>query len=458
MDFKQNHHFVYPRKRNRPILNVVVPIKSIGGIQEGSRINREDKIYGQKQSGAILEGDPVAIGYIQTSMSLNQLDRQKKVVLKAGILITILIMGLGVIFAFAFTRFMIKPIKAMTNTATKITKGDLNLRVDQYTNDEIGVFCECFNQMVDSLEKRNHEISQLNQSLEEKIAGRTQELERANRCLKEQNMKLKENDRLKSEFMANMSHELRTPLNSIIGFSRVILKGIDGPVTELQQADLAAIHNSGKHLLILINDVLDLAKIESGKLELQLEELDIEEMVSGVLNTCKALIKNKKVRLVEEVAADLPYIYADKTRIRQILLNILSNAIKFTYEGSITLKIKKIAKENKILISVADTGIGIKNEDIPRVFDKFQQVDGSSTRREGGTGLGMAITKEFVKIHGGKIWLESSFGLGTTFFVELPVKDIRSAPNVAKKQLVNIKQVKTPAIVKHKAKRQKIIV
>jgi signal transduction histidine kinase/CheY-like chemotaxis protein len=434
IDFKTGPHVSYSQSITLPLLNVLVPIEitEIGG--KGPGWDPEDTLIDEDEYYQPKAADITTIGYVQITMSLQKLTDEKRAILKGGFLIILLVMGTGVAFSFAFVQLMIRPIKAMTQTAIKITQGDLSLRVKKYAQDEIGVFGDCFNRMVDSLEKRNNEIQQLNQSLEQKVKERTRELEIANKQLQEQNVKLKENDRLKSEFLANMSHELRTPLNAIIGFSRVILKGIDGPITELQQTDLTSIHNSGRHLLTLINDVLDLAKIESGRLELQPEELDVKEVAEGVMNTCEALVKDKNLKLIERIEPGLPHIIADKTRFRQILLNILSNAIKFTYEGSVVLEVKNLAKEHKILISVTDTGIGIKEEDIPKVFEKFRQIDGSSTRLEGGTGLGMAITKEFVEIHRGRIWVESKFGVGSTFYVELPVNGNSSKPAAVSKQ------------------------
>jgi signal transduction histidine kinase/CheY-like chemotaxis protein len=461
MDFSKEHYISYSWDEKPPVINFLVPVKTTKLVQRESDWTSDDGLLELAVEDEHLHApkklDDFTIGYAQISMSLQKLIDEKRAILRAGFLITLLVMGVGVVFAFAFASMLIRPIKAMTHTAINIAHGDLSLRVSKCAQDEIGVFGDCFNQMVDSLEERNREIQQLNLGLEQKVKERTKEIELANKRLQEQNIKLKENDRLKSEFLANMSHELRTPLNAIIGFSRVILKGIDGPITELQRTDLTSIHNSGKHLLALINDVLDLAKIESGKLQLQLEELDVREVSEGVLSTCQALIKDKKVKLIEEIDPDLPHIIADKTRFRQILLNILSNAIKFTYEGSITLKIKSLPRKKSILISVSDTGIGIKSEDLPKVFEKFRQVDGSSTRREGGTGLGMPITKEFVEIHGGRIWVESKFDVGSTFYVELPVNAKKSKADKELNQQLKTEKAK-PYILPKGEKQQQVMV
>jgi signal transduction histidine kinase/CheY-like chemotaxis protein len=233
--------------------------------------------------------------------------------------------------------------------------------------------------------------------------------------------KLREADRIKSQFLANMSHELRTPLNSIIGFSRVILKGIDGPLTDLQKQDLTAIHNSGKLLLTLINDVLDISKIAAGKMELAFEELDLSEVIEGVLSTTAALLKDKpQLELVTNIRNDVPSIVADATRLRQVLLNLLSNAVKFTQAGCIALSVTY--DSDYITIEVRDTGIGIASDKFDLIFQEFEQVDGSATRAVGGTGLGLPISRHFVEMHGGRIWVESQVGVGSTFSVQLPIQ------------------------------------
>jgi PAS domain S-box-containing protein len=237
-------------------------------------------------------------------------------------------------------------------------------------------------------------------------------------------MEMREVDRMKSQFLANMSHELRTPLNSIIGFSRVILKGIDGPVTELQQQDLTAIYNSGQHLLGLINDILDLAKIEAGKMELAFDEVNITDLVTSVLSTMSGLVKDKSIEMKHIIEPNLPTVRADAIRIRQVMINLLSNAAKFTEEGEITVEVVLATAEagrNEILISVADTGPGISDTDQEKLFRPFSQVDDSPTRKTGGTGLGLSICQQLINMHGGRIWVESELGRGSAFHFTLPL-------------------------------------
>jgi signal transduction histidine kinase/DNA-binding response OmpR family regulator len=237
---------------------------------------------------------------------------------------------------------------------------------------------------------------------------------------------LREVDQMKSQFLANMSHELRTPLNSIIGFSRVILKGIDGPVTDVQQQDLTAIYNSGQHLLGLINDVLDLARIEAGKMELNFEEVHLSDMVTSVMSTAKGLVKEKRIQLLQRIPADMPTVRGDTMRVRQVLLNLISNASKFTDEGSITVEAHvQMGPTGKMeaLINVIDTGPGISIEDQKRLFQAFSQVDGSATRKSGGSGLGLSICANLVQLHGGRIGVQSEVDKGSTFYFTVPLFD-----------------------------------
>jgi signal transduction histidine kinase/CheY-like chemotaxis protein len=258
------------------------------------------------------------------------------------------------------------------------------------------------------------------------------------------NEELRQLDQLKTQFLANMSHELRTPLNSIIGFSKVILNEIDGPLTDLQRQDLSTIHESGKHLLGLINDILDMSKIEAGKMEVHNEFMEMEDIIKGVMSTSLALVKDKPVALRDDLPSQLPVVYADSKRVRQVLLNLMSNAAKFTHEGTITLKVREYNSDPDhdmpgphIRISVVDTGIGISEHDMPLLFEAFRQVDGSTTRQVGGTGLGLPITKEFIELMGGRIWVESEVGSGSAFNFTLPVQPPTGVETTPTGQLID---------------------
>ncbi len=232
---------------------------------------------------------------------------------------------------------------------------------------------------------------------------------------------MREVDRLKSEFLANMSHELRTPLNSIIGFSRVILKGIDGPINEIQEQDLTAIHTSGQHLLDMINNILDLSKIDAGKMELHIEEIELQDVLESVISTARGLIKEKPIKLISKIPEQLPQAYADRTRVRQIMLNLLQNASKFTDEGTITAGVEITEDQKFVKLYVSDTGIGISDKDQEKLFERFSQVDSSLTRKVGGTGLGLSITKALVEMQNGEIGLDSEVGKGSTFWFTVPI-------------------------------------
>jgi signal transduction histidine kinase len=248
-------------------------------------------------------------------------------------------------------------------------------------------------------------------------------LAQTKRELAEAKRQLHEADKLKSEFIATVSHELRTPLNSIIGFAKLLLKQKIGPLNQIQQTDISVIYDSAQHLLSLVNDILDLSKIEAGKIRLDTEWVSIEEIIVGVMASMYILIEDKPIELKEEIEPNLPQVFVDRGRIRQVVINILSNAAKFTDEGSITMQVRKITKNEQefICFSVKDTGIGIAAEDMDKVFEAFRQIDSSIARRAEGTGLGMPISYRLVTLHGGDLWVESQAEQGSTFSFTIPL-------------------------------------
>jgi len=225
----------------------------------------------------------------------------------------------------------------------------------------------------------------------------------------------------KSEFLANMSHELRTPLNAIIGFSEVLMDKMFGEVNEKQADYLKDIHDSGRHLLTLINDILDLSKIEAGRMDLDISTFHLPTALSNAMTLIRERAQRHSIHLGLEVDPRLGEFQADERKVKQILLNLLSNAVKFTPDGG---RVDVIAKQDtsKIAIAVRDTGIGIAPEDQAVVFEEFKQVGRDYTRKAEGTGLGLALTKRFVELHGGEITLASSPGQGSTFTVTLPIR------------------------------------
>jgi len=224
----------------------------------------------------------------------------------------------------------------------------------------------------------------------------------------------------KSEFLANMSHELRTPLNAILGYTELILDKIYGEVPERIQEVLERLEKNGRHLLGLINNVLDLSKIEAGQLTLSLSEYSMNEVVQAVLTSVEALAAEKKLELKVMVPTDLATGKGDEQRIVQVLLNFLGNAIKFTEEGEVTVEVT--ASNETFLVSVSDTGPGLSEADQNKIFEDFQQADSSSTRGKDGTGLGLSIAKRIIEMHGGHIWVESTLGKGSTFWFKLPIR------------------------------------
>ncbi len=229
---------------------------------------------------------------------------------------------------------------------------------------------------------------------------------------------------IKSRFLANMSHELRTPLNAILNFTGFVADGVFGEINPDQADALEKTQDSGAHLLSLINDILDLAKVEAGVMDMFIQDIDIQNLLKSTAATGRGLLKNKPVELILNIDEDLSTISGDKRRLRQILLNLISNAVKFTPEGHIIVTAQE--KEELIEISVEDSGIGIPVEDQSLIFDTFHQApDGA--QNEVGTGLGLPIAKQFVEAHGGQMWLESEFGKGSTFFITLPIKQIEDA-------------------------------
>lgn len=232
---------------------------------------------------------------------------------------------------------------------------------------------------------------------------------------------LREFDRLKSEFLASMSHELRTPLNSIIGFADVLLEGIDGELNERMEEDVRLIRNSGDHLRNLIGDILDMSKIEAGMMDLRYETIDVTALANELDSFARSqmITYDRTLDFRVEIDEEVEHVMADRTRFKQVLFNLISNAVKFTAEGEIAVQIA--VADDFLKVSVADTGIGIKEENIDIVFEQFRQVDGSLTRTAGGTGLGLPISKSLVELHGGDIFVESKVGEGTRFTFTIPV-------------------------------------
>jgi signal transduction histidine kinase len=334
--------------------------------------------------------------------------------------ITTIIVGFGILAVLALSRIFVTPIERIAGTARRIAGGDLAARVTVRSRDELGELASAFNGMTETLADREEELRRMNVGLEQKVKDRTAELEQKQVELVEANVELERANRLKSEFLANMSHELRTPLNAVNGFSELLLEGIHGTLTAKQKRYVENIHGSGRHLLQLINDILDLSKIEAGRMEVFPEEFSFRQIVDNATSVIQPLARKKGLDVEVSVNPGLDHVRLDPGKMRQVLYNLLSNAVKFTDQGKVSVSAEPV-DEALFELVVEDSGIGISPEDQGRVFREFEQVDGSHSRRYEGTGLGLALTRRLVELQGGTIRLESEVGQGSRFIVRLPI-------------------------------------
>jgi signal transduction histidine kinase len=252
------------------------------------------------------------------------------------------------------------------------------------------------------------------------------DLQRSNKLLFETNRQLRTATEAKSIFLAHMSHELRTPLNAIIGFSDLLIGGIAGKINNKQRQCLEDILSSGKHLLSLINEILDLSKVEAGKIDIRPESLRLADVVDDAVTTVKPMVNESRHELAISIAEDLPPVYGDRNRLKQILLNLLSNAIKFTPDGG-KLSLETSREGDFCKVSMVDNGIGIRKEDQICIFEPFTQLDTQPGERKQGTGLGLALTKQLVELLGGKIGVESEYGKGSQFSFTIPLAEKEAA-------------------------------
>jgi signal transduction histidine kinase len=266
------------------------------------------------------------------------------------------------------------------------------------------------------------ELSKLNENLEDRIRAATTELESRNRQLEWQSRELERAYRLKSQFLASMSHELRTPINALLGYTSLMLDHIYGDLNQRQEEALSRMYTASQHLLELVNDILDLAKIEAGKMPVHVERVNLREVLWELSETIEPMVRPKELEFIVDIDPDLPLLETDRTKVKQVMLNLLSNAVKFTHQGHIAVRAHPAPDRPGVLIDVEDTGIGIREEDQPKIFDDFRQVDQSSTREYGGTGLGLSITKKLLHLLGGTIRVHSLPGEGSTFSIWLPLR------------------------------------
>ena len=304
----------------------------------------------------------------------------------------------GFVISWAF----ILPVRAADAFLSDVAAGNFGGVVDVPNHDEFGALAARLNETA-------RELARLD--AEQRGTADT---------LRALNMQLEQASRAKSEFLANMSHELRTPLNAILGFTEMILDDLYGEVPPELKEPLADIQTNGKHLLRLINDVLDLSKIEAGRMELSVDDYAVEDVVETVRASLRSMAEEKGLDLNTEVPSHLPDARGDAKRITQCLMNLVGNAVKFTRHGRVTVGVDLVGDD--LCYRVADTGIGIPADHLEAIFAEFRQVDMTTTRDFGGTGLGLSITKKFVELHGGRIWAESDLGKGSTFYFTVPLR------------------------------------
>lgn len=403
----------------------------------------DDRILYQWEDDQLIAGRNVLVGRNQQGavligLSTNSLDERVARFQQNSAGAAIVVVAAGLFLTFLFARQITRPIQTLSAAAQKMSSGDLKVRVPNDSNDEVGQLTNAFNVMVEQLEKREQELKGFTTQLEHRVLERTaelhsttidlrksnKELEQLNKDLEEARLKAVEASRLKSEFLASISHELRTPLNAVIGYSQLMLRGVGGELGEKHTKNMERIESNGNHLLRLINDLLDLAKIESGRTELVIGPFDVRKMVNDVKQQTQSLALEKNLTYEVVVDEKMPQtIKGDVARIQQIIINLISNSMKFTEEGAVTVNIAK-TDDTHWKLSVVDTGIGIPSHALEYIFDEFRQVDAGSTRQFGGTGLGLAIVRNLTTMMQGTVNATSKVNEGSTFTVTLPLEAV----------------------------------
>lgn len=392
----KQHPLIADRIKNKNLDNYTLDIINLIDSDSAVYQIRKTIVYQDRLLGEVW------IGYSYKNIQ-EEFYRAATLNLVNAIMVSILLAGTTLI---VFNKQVGNPLEQLAKLAQEIANGKLDKRVNIVDRDnEIGLLEDSFNQMAIQLQ--------------ETIEG----LHQNNEDLAITNAKLARATRLKDEFLASMSHELRTPLNAVLGLSEALLDEVYGTLTERQSRSLTTIHNSGKHLLSLINDILDLAKIESGKEQLHLCCVELLSLCNASLDFVKEQANQKNIQLDAQIETGLGCVELDERRIKQVLINLLTNAVKFTPDGGeVTLKAWGDSQEEQIIFSVIDTGIGIKPENMDKLFASFVQIESSLSRRYEGTGLGLALVKNIIELHGGSISVTSEVEKGSQFTVILPWK------------------------------------
>lgn len=386
-----------------------------------------------------IESGDKTLGLLYLKAALSEADLQRfPNLLRVALIIFGAAAFLAITVAFRLGGRFTQPITELAQVSTSVERThDYSQRVESTASGEIGELIESFNSMLENIQSKTEEIVQARATAE----GAKDQLEEANRTLEarvEDRTKLlakavkdaEEASKAKSSFLAKMSHELRTPLNAIIGYSEMLREDAVDEGNTRTAEDLDKVLNAARHLLGLINDVLDISKIEAGKMELFLENFEISKIVNEVIATAQPLIAKKGNTLALDCPPDIGSMHADATKLRQMLLNLMSNASKFTEKGTITLKARRLVDDDVIELAVIDTGIGMTPEQLSRLFQAFSQADASTASKYGGTGLGLAISKQFAQMMNGDITVTSTAGVGSTFAIRLPTTVAAKKPKV----------------------------
>jgi signal transduction histidine kinase/DNA-binding response OmpR family regulator len=366
----------------------------------------------------VFQGKPAGTVFIRSDLQ-EMSGRLKRY---AGIAAIVLLASLiaALLVASVFQRAVAEPIVQLAKLAGIVSRDkDYSVRAASTGNgDEPDILVQAFNEMLGQIQEREGALQEVHRDLEQRVQARTAQLATANKELELKNREVERATRLKSRFLASMSHELRTPLNAIVGFSDLLAEGVPGELNPKQKRFVNHIKEGSAHLLQLINDILDLSKIEAGQLELRCEYFQVRDALPEVLSTIRPLAMAKNIQVEQKLEIDRPA-YADRVRFKQILYNLLSNAVKFTPKDG-RISIACVNDGDFVSLSVSDTGIGIRAEDQAMVFEEFRQVEGSKDATHEGTGLGLAITKRLVEQQGGTISLASELGKGSRFTFTLP--------------------------------------